>query len=60
MSVYIDMLNKTCLVAGWLRVVMISMVDADALFGILNSMIPSFSDARYESGVCGHVKSGKT
>ena len=48
------MLNKTCLGVAWLRVVMAFMVNVDALFGILNSTVPSFSDAVYGSRFCGH------
>ena len=53
-------LNKMCLGLGWLRAVMVSMVDVDASFGILNSMIPSLSDTACKSRFCGHVESWKT
>ena len=49
-------LNETCLGVGWLKDVMVSMADVDASFGILNSMIPSLSDAAYDSRFCGHVE----
>ena len=53
-------LNQICLGVGWLRVAMASMVDVDALFGILNSTIPSLSDAAYESRCCGCMDLWKT
>ena len=56
MSVCMGVLREMCLGVGWLRAVMASVVDVDASFGILNSMIPSHSDVVYESRFCGCVE----
>ena len=39
------MLNVTCLGASWLRTVIASRADVGVSLGILNLIIPSFSDA---------------